>query len=184
MNCSAPRGTGQLKSLPASVVNAEIYVTGSNSKFLSKDVATEFRGRGDEIHMYPLSFGEFLTAYGLLYVSAENHLPGHKLRTLKLLQRTELRDTPGLLLRQVQNIKDALLSPSDMMRKAGELAKVTLCNTYAVREKQLEKDLAHKRAAEQDPGVLLSISFYTFDLEQVRRDKQVLVEAFGEEMFQ
>ena len=43
--------------------NAEIYVTGSNSKFLSKDVATEFRGRGDEIHMFPLSFGEFLTAY-------------------------------------------------------------------------------------------------------------------------
>lgn len=43
--------------------NIEIYVTGSNSKFLSKDVATEFRGRGDEIHMRPLSFGEFLTAY-------------------------------------------------------------------------------------------------------------------------
>ena len=43
--------------------NAEIYVTGSNSKFLSKDVATEFRGRGDEIHMYPFSFGEYLSAY-------------------------------------------------------------------------------------------------------------------------
>ena len=43
--------------------NIEIYVTGSNSKFLSKDVATEFRGRGDEIHMRPLSFDEFLTAY-------------------------------------------------------------------------------------------------------------------------
>ena len=42
--------------------NTEIYVTG-NSKFLSKDVATEFRGRGDEIHMYPLSFSEFLTAF-------------------------------------------------------------------------------------------------------------------------
>lgn len=43
--------------------NAEVYVTGSNSKFLSKDVVTEFRGRGDEIHMYPLSFGEFLSAF-------------------------------------------------------------------------------------------------------------------------
>ena len=43
--------------------NSEIYVSGSNSKFLSKDVATEFRGRGDEIHIYPLSFSEFLTAY-------------------------------------------------------------------------------------------------------------------------
>ena len=43
--------------------NTEIYVTGSNSKFLSKDVATEFRGRGDEIHMYPFSFSEYLSAY-------------------------------------------------------------------------------------------------------------------------
>lgn len=41
--------------------NADIYVTGSNSKFLSKDVITEFRGRGDEVHLYPLSFREFMT---------------------------------------------------------------------------------------------------------------------------
>lgn len=38
--------------------NADVYVTGSNSKFLSKDVVTEFRGRGDEIHLFPLSFAE------------------------------------------------------------------------------------------------------------------------------
>ena len=43
--------------------NADVYVTGSNAKFLSKDIITEFRGRGDEIHMYPLSFSEFLTVY-------------------------------------------------------------------------------------------------------------------------
>lgn len=43
--------------------NVEIYVTGSNSKFLSKDIVTEFRGRNSEIHIYPLSFAEFLTAY-------------------------------------------------------------------------------------------------------------------------
>ena len=43
--------------------NADIYVTGSNSKFLSKDVITEFRGRGDEIHIYPLTFKEFMQAY-------------------------------------------------------------------------------------------------------------------------
>ena len=42
---------------------ADIYVTGSNSKFLSKDVITEFRGRGDEIHIYPLTFKEFMEAY-------------------------------------------------------------------------------------------------------------------------
>ena len=43
--------------------NVDVYVTGSNSKFLSKDIITEFRGRGDEIHIYPLSFKEFMEAY-------------------------------------------------------------------------------------------------------------------------
>ena len=43
--------------------NVDVYVTGSNAKFLSKDVITEFRGRGDEVHMYPLCFAEFMTAY-------------------------------------------------------------------------------------------------------------------------
>ena len=43
--------------------NADVYVTGSNSHFLSSDIATEFRGRGDEIHVLPLTFKEFMTAY-------------------------------------------------------------------------------------------------------------------------
>ena len=43
--------------------NVDIYVTGSNSKFLSHDILTEFRGRGDEIHIYPLSFKEYMTVY-------------------------------------------------------------------------------------------------------------------------
>lgn len=43
--------------------NLDIYVTGSNSKFLSKDVITEFRGRGDEVHIFPLSFQEFMQVY-------------------------------------------------------------------------------------------------------------------------
>ena len=43
--------------------NADIYVTGSNSRFLSSDVITEFRGRGDEIRMYPLSFAEYSSVY-------------------------------------------------------------------------------------------------------------------------
>lgn len=45
------------------IKNADTFVTGSNAKFLSKDVITEFRGRGDQIHIAPLSFSEFMTAY-------------------------------------------------------------------------------------------------------------------------
>jgi predicted AAA+ superfamily ATPase len=45
------------------ITNADTYVTGSNSKFLSSDIVTEFRGRGDEIRVYPLSFSEFSSAY-------------------------------------------------------------------------------------------------------------------------
>ena len=47
----------------AIIENADVYVTGSNSRFLSSDIATEFRGRGDEIHVWPLTFKEFMTAY-------------------------------------------------------------------------------------------------------------------------
>ena len=43
--------------------NVDIYVTGSNAKFLSKDIATEFRGRGFEVKMYPLSFSEYMSVY-------------------------------------------------------------------------------------------------------------------------
>src|SRR5699024_8068811 len=43
--------------------NADVYVTGSNSRFLSKDIITEFRGRGDEIHIFPLTFKEFMQVY-------------------------------------------------------------------------------------------------------------------------
>jgi len=44
--------------------NADVYVTGSNSRFLSSDIVTEFRDRSDEIHMYPLSFAEYYSAVG------------------------------------------------------------------------------------------------------------------------
>ena len=46
------------------VKNADTFVTGSNAKFLSKDIITEFRGRGDQIHIAPLSFSEFMSAFG------------------------------------------------------------------------------------------------------------------------
>ena len=43
--------------------NMDVFVTGSNAKLLSKDIATEFAGRGDEVHMFPLSFAEFMSVY-------------------------------------------------------------------------------------------------------------------------
>ena len=52
------------------IENVDVYVTGSNSKFLSKDIITEFRGRGDEIRIYPLTFAEFYSAFGGEYDDA------------------------------------------------------------------------------------------------------------------
>ena len=54
--------SGALNSL-LRIENVDVYVTGSNSKFLSSDIATEFRGRGDVIHIYPLSFKEFFSVH-------------------------------------------------------------------------------------------------------------------------
>lgn len=53
--------------------NIDVYVTGSNSKFLSIDIVTEFRGRGDEIRIYPLSFAEFYSAYGMIILQKSKH---------------------------------------------------------------------------------------------------------------
>jgi len=57
-----PRFEEVLNSL-LRIHNIDVYVTGSNSKFLSSDIVTEFRGRGDEIRIHPLSFAEFYSAY-------------------------------------------------------------------------------------------------------------------------
>ena len=57
-----PRFEEVLNSL-IRISNIDVYVTGSNSKFLSSDIVTEFRGRGDEIRIYPLSFAEFYAAF-------------------------------------------------------------------------------------------------------------------------
>lgn len=57
---------GEFESVLNSLIrmkNIDVYVTGSNARFLSKDVITEFRGRGDEVHMHPLSFAEFMSVY-------------------------------------------------------------------------------------------------------------------------
>lgn len=57
-----PRFEEMLNSL-LRIENVDVYVTGSNSKFLSSDIVTEFRGRGDEVRIYPLSFTEFFSYY-------------------------------------------------------------------------------------------------------------------------
>ena len=64
-----PRFEEVLNSL-LRISNIDVYVTGSNSKFLSSDIVTEFRGRGDEIRIYPLSFDEFYAALGGDYEDA------------------------------------------------------------------------------------------------------------------
>lgn len=87
--------------------NVDVYVTCSNSKFLSKDIITEFRGRGDEVHLYPLSFGEFFknyngdiyhawsdyAMYGGLPQVAKMDLPEQKVKYLtNLFEQTYIRD--------------------------------------------------------------------------------------------
>ncbi len=54
--------------------NADVYVTGSNSKFLSADIATEFRGRGDVVQVHPLRFAEFVTAYDDVYDAWDDYV--------------------------------------------------------------------------------------------------------------
>ena len=66
-----PRFEGVLNSV-LRMDNVDVYVTGSNSKFLSSDIVTEFRGRGDEIRIYPLSFAEFYSVYDGEYDDAWN----------------------------------------------------------------------------------------------------------------
>ena len=70
--------------------NVDTYVTGSNSKFLSKDVITEFRGRGDEVHVFPLTFEEFMQVYdGDVYHGWKEYF------TYGGLPRTVTLDTPA-----------------------------------------------------------------------------------------
>lgn len=66
-----PRFEEVLNSL-LRISNIDVYVTGSNSKFLSSDIVTEFRGRGDEVRIYPLSFAEYYSAYSGDYDDAWN----------------------------------------------------------------------------------------------------------------
>lgn len=100
--------------------NVDVYVTGSNSKFLSSDILTEFRGRGDEIHIAPLSFSEYYPASGkdkydawqeYLFYGGLPHILAEPDNTSKeaylerlnyeiyirdIVERHEIRDTAGM----------------------------------------------------------------------------------------
>ncbi len=69
--------------------NLDVYVTGSNSRFLSSDIVTEFRGRGDEIRIYPLSFSEFVSAFNGDKYEAWNEYVTYGGMPLILKQKTE-----------------------------------------------------------------------------------------------
>ena len=71
------------------IKNLDVYVTGSNSKFLSSDIITEFRGRGDEIRIYPLSFSEYFSAYNGNQEDAWNDYITYGGLPLILSQQTE-----------------------------------------------------------------------------------------------
>lgn len=72
------------------IPNVDVYVTGSNAKFLSKDIITEFRGRGDEMHMNPLSFSEFMSVYdGNKYDGWHDYILYGGLHSVVQLQNSE-----------------------------------------------------------------------------------------------
>ncbi len=72
--------------------NLDIYVTGSNSKFLSSDILTEFRGRGDEVRVYPLSFSEYMSAYpGDRYEAWRDYSTYGGLPRILSMQKPELK---------------------------------------------------------------------------------------------
>jgi predicted AAA+ superfamily ATPase len=83
--------------------NVEIYVTGSNSKFLSSDIITEFRGRGDEIRVYPLSFDEFFSVYEGSEEKALNEYYTYGGLPLTLLSKTDNAKT-NYLKTQKENV--------------------------------------------------------------------------------
>ena len=74
------------------ISNADTYVTGSNAKFLSKDVITEFRGRGDEVRIYPLNFKELMQVYkGDKYTAFEEYMTYGGLPQVVLMEDAEQR---------------------------------------------------------------------------------------------
>lgn len=83
--------------------NMDVFVTGSNSKFLSRDILTEFEGRGDEVHVLPLSFAEFFSAYdGSKEEAFDDYVVYGGLPAVALMQTEEQKMT--YLTTQIKNL--------------------------------------------------------------------------------
>jgi len=101
--------------------NADTYVTGSNSKFLSTDIVTEFRGRGDEIRVYPLSFSEFSSACGENTAKAWNDYYTYGGLPLILLQKSD-EAKMSYLTSQTQNVYLNDVIERNHVQNKGELS--------------------------------------------------------------
>lgn len=124
--------------------NCDVYVTGSNAKFLSKDIATEFGGRGDEVHMYPLSFAEFMTVYNGHYYDGFNEYmtyggipivvladtPEQKMALLEnLFSETYIRDIKTR--NKLRNVSEMEALLNILSSSIGSLTNPNkLCNTF------------------------------------------------------
>ena len=89
--------------------NTEVYVSGSNSKFLSSDVVTEFRGRGDEIRMYPLSLSEYMEGTGMDYATAaKNYFVYGGLPQVALMENTQKKEEFLRTMTEVTYLRDVV----------------------------------------------------------------------------
>lgn len=98
----------------------DVFVTGSNAKFLSKDIITEFAGRGDEIHMYPLSFAEFMTVYhGDRYMGLSEYMLYGGIPLVVL--REDISDKAAILQNLFSEIYIRDICKRNRIRNQGEL---------------------------------------------------------------
>ena len=162
--------------------NVDVYVTGSNAKFLSKDIITEFRGRGDEIHMFPLTFREFMSAYpgdkesgwkeyvlyGGIPLVLEIDAPDQKVNFLKnLFDETYISDIVGR--NNVRN-KSELEELLNILSSAiGSLTNPSkLSDTFkSVKNKTLSQNTIKKYIEYFEDSFLLS-SAYRYDIKGKR----------------
>ena len=111
--------------------NVDVYVTGSNARFLSKDVITEFSGRGDEVRMYPMSFSEFMTVYpGDRYQGLSEYMLYGGIPLVVL--RKEPADKAAMLSRLFEEIYLRDIIRRHKVRNAGELGELADFSASAI----------------------------------------------------